>query len=427
MEPNGRIPPQLWMRAPETQAVLSALQASGTTVRFVGGCVRDAVLGQQVSDIDIATPDRPETVMNLLEKAGLKAVPTGLQHGTVTAVADHQPFEITTLREDVDTDGRRAHVAFTESWIADAARRDFTMNAMFCEADGTLYDPFGGWADLLAGLVRFVGDPDQRIAEDYLRILRFFRFHARYGMGAPDPAGLAAAEHHAPRLATLSGERVRDEILKLLCACRPVGTVAVLRDRCILEHVLPFPIRVARLNALVCLEQELGETPDGLRRLAATFAIDVGAVPRMASSLRLSKQQSQRLLRLASLDPAEVPTAPGHALRVKLYREGAVAMRDAVFMAFASHWQSEEALEITALEAVLSAIRDWTPKRLPIDGADVQAAGVPEGPDVGRYLKAVEAWWLARDFEPGRAACLACLQMLCQNGAALGDRLWPGG
>ena len=225
--------------APETQAVLAALGADGTELRFVGGCVRDAVAGRPVKDVDLATPDPPERVTALLERAGIKAVPTGLEHGTVTAVSGGRPFEVTTLRVDVETYGRRARVAYTDDWQADAARRDLTINALSCAPDGTLYDPFGGLGDLRGGRVRFIGDPRQRIREDYLRLLRFFRFHAHYGKGGPDPEGLAAATELAAEATDLSGERVRDELLKLLAADDPLPVLELMHAHGVLRSFLP--------------------------------------------------------------------------------------------------------------------------------------------------------------------------------------------
>ena len=221
MRPVARLTPQDWMQSPAVEAVIAALEAGGGEVRFVGGCVRDMLAERPIKDIDLATPMAPETVMQKLEAAGLKVVPTGLKHGTVTAVSQGRPFEVTTLREDVETDGRHALVAFTDSWEADAARRDLTMNALSLSPAGDLYDPFGGREDLAAGRVRFVGAARIRIAEDYLRLLRFFRFHAYYGRGEPDPEGLAAAEALAPGLTRLSAERVRDELVALAGGAGP--------------------------------------------------------------------------------------------------------------------------------------------------------------------------------------------------------------
>jgi poly(A) polymerase len=415
MEPAGRITPQPWMTAPATRAVLNALQADGTVVRFVGGCVRDAVLGKAAKDIDIATPDPPETVVALLERAGLKAVPTGIDHGTVTAVAKHQPFEVTTLREDVETDGRRAKVAFTASWVADAARRDFTMNAMFAEPDGTLFDPFGGWADLLAGRVRFVGEAEQRIREDYLRLLRFFRFHAHYGLGAPEPGGLDAATRHAGQLATLSGERVRDELLKLLDAPDPARVAATLHARDILGSVLPFPMTPDRLGHAVRIEQRHPGAGDALRRLAATFRLHEDDARRVAEILRLSRQQTKRL-RAMTVGPGIALDGDGRPLRAALYRQGAEAVRDRLILAAAEVLADGGHVNDGALGAMLAAVDAWAPVRLPVGGSDVRALGIPRGPRVGELLRAVESWWIDRDFAPDRAACLAKLDELAGSG-----------
>ena len=260
------------MSAKETRDVIAALTAKGARVRFVGGCVRDALLGRAVKDVDIATHDDPETVTALLKAAGIRAIPTGIAHGTVTAVTGAAHFEITTLREDVETDGRRAKVAFTDDWEADAARRDFTFNAIFCAPDGTIYDRFGGIEDLKAGRVRFVGDAETRLKEDVLRLLRFFRFHAWYGRGLPDPKGLDACRKFAHLLPNLSGERVAAETLRLLGAEDPSPVFALMRQEGILTHFLPEAQNIARLTALVALERGYGEA-DPLRRLAAVLDV----------------------------------------------------------------------------------------------------------------------------------------------------------
>ena len=273
MQPSDRLDPQPWMTAPETVAVMAALSAAAGEARFVGGCVRDALLGRKVRDVDIATHEPPERVMNLLKRAGIKAIPTGIKHGTVTAVTGAKHFEITTLRRDVETYGRHAKVEYTDDWQADAARRDFTMNALFCGADGTIYDPFGGLADLRAQRVRFVGDPETRIREDVLRLLRFFRFHAHYGKPPPDAAALAACRSLAPLLPTLSGERICAETLKLLSAPQPADVIDLMGETGVRAHFLPEATRNDRLRALVAIEgsapRDLVPRTDPLRRLAA--------------------------------------------------------------------------------------------------------------------------------------------------------------
>src|SRR6266478_853367 len=271
------MPPQSWMSAPATRAVIAALSAGGAEVRFVGGCVRDSLAGRPVGDIDIATPDEPARVIELLEGAGLKAVPTGIEHGTVTAVAFHRPFEITTLRRDVENYGRRAKVSFTDDWTADAARRDFTFNALSCTPEGRLHDPFGGVADLRTQRVRFVGDATARIREDVLRLLRFFRFYAHYGAPPPDGDALAAARVMAPLLPSLSGERIAAETLKLLAARDPAAVLRLMQGHGVLAHFLPESVHLDRLARLTAIERSLSLKPEPPRRLAAVLESEAAA------------------------------------------------------------------------------------------------------------------------------------------------------
>ncbi|MBK1696252.1 CCA tRNA nucleotidyltransferase [Rhodovibrio salinarum] len=408
MQPAGRIDPQDWMTAPDTRAVVAALTADGQEVRFVGGCVRDALIERPVGDIDIATPDAPETVMALLRRAGLKAVPTGIEHGTVTAVSGHRPFEITTLREDVETYGRHARVAFTDDWAADAARRDFTMNAMFCAPDGTIYDPFGGWADLLAGHVRFVGDAEARVREDYLRLLRFFRFYARYGQGPPDAAALQAAQRHAGKLTTLAAERICHELLKFLEAANPGPAARVIRDYGILQPVLPEARYAERLSWLAAIEREQGVAIDPLRRMAAW--LDLREAHRLGERLRLSKK-AERYLRTLAAPTASVRVDRATAtLRRPLHRLGRELTRDLYLLDAAERAAAGGRLNTKALAAGLAEIEAWQPKRLPVDGRDVTALGVAPGPRIKELLEALEEWWVDQDFQPGREACLAELK-----------------
>jgi len=263
-----KIAPQPWMIAPPTRAVIGALAKAGIAARFVGGCVRDALLGRPIADIDIATPARPEAVIAALEKARIKAVPTGIEHGTVTAIVDapQRPrhFEITSLRRDVETYGRRARVAFDADWAEDAARRDFTINAIYLDPDGTLHDPVGGLADLEAHRVRFVGEPARRIAEDVLRVLRYYRFEARFGDGDGDEAARAACRDAAPLLAGLSAERVAQELLRLLAVPDPVPALRMMAEDGVLAAILPEATRLDRLQRLIAFEPQ----PDPLRRRA---------------------------------------------------------------------------------------------------------------------------------------------------------------
>jgi poly(A) polymerase len=415
MEPArkiARIEPQSWMTAPHTRAVLAALSAEGAAPRFVGGCVRDAVLGRPVKDIDIATPDPPERVLALLERAGLKAVPTGLAHGTVTAISRGRPFEVTSLRIDVETYGRHAKVEFTDDWQADAARRDLTINALSCDPDGRIFDYFGGLEDLRAGRVRFVGDPRARIREDYLRLLRFFRFHAHYGRGAPDPEGLAAAGELAPKATKLSGERVRAELLRLLAAPDPVPVLDLMAARGVLRVFLPEAADTAALAAALEIEPD-GSSPDALFRLAALLPADPAAGDKVAKRLRLSRAEQSRLVGL--LEPPGAALGSGEkALRAGLYRRGAALLADQWRLAWARLGAKERADRRWELEAALGVAAAWQPKAFPLKGRDATARGVPAGPRVGQVLAAVEAWWIAEDFAPDRAACLAKLEELAR-------------
>ncbi len=408
MEPAGRIEPQSWMRAAETRRVIEALEAGGSEARFVGGCVRDSLIGRPVKDVDIATPDEPERVMELLRRAGLKAVPTGVEHGTITAVSDHHPFEITTLRRDVETFGRHARVAFTDDWIADAARRDFTMNAMFCAPDGTIYDAFGGWEDLLIGRVRFVGEPEQRIREDYLRVLRFFRFHAHYGQGPPEPVALRAAVKHAGGLAHLSGERLRQELLRLLTAPDPRQVIAVMAEGGVLAAVLPEARGLARLSGLIEVEQKLAVSPDEGLRLAALLEASPEEIEAEAERLRLSRKERERLLHAAPPERVQAvePELSAQWLRRFLHRHGGARARDLLLLAAATRSGHGAAVKIDRLSQALEQAARWSPKRLPVNGGDLRALGVKAGPEMGRLLRALDDWWQERDFRPDREACL---------------------
>ena len=384
-----------WMDEPPVQALLAGLMRGGIAARFVGGCVRDTVLGRPVGydDIDIAVDKPPETVMRALEAADLRVVPTGLKHGTVTAIVKGRPFELTTLRRDVETDGRRAVVAFTDDWLEDAKRRDFTFNAMYADPDGTIWDPFDGRADLLAGRVRFIGDPDQRIAEDHLRILRFFRFYAWFGRSPLDGAGFDACRRNAGTLSSLSAERVAKELLRLLAAPAPADALEAMVEAGALDHWLPEYAGAARLKALIARE----DTPDPLRRLAAIVSPPATAV---AKRLKLSTQQSLRLQLMLE------PVAPGDLenRRAALYRLGTSLFIDRVLLEGPDDWR-----------AALALARRWTPPELPINGADALALGLKPGPQVGALLEAVERWWIAGDFSADRAACLAELKRLAQT------------
>lgn len=401
-----RLAPQPWMTAPETRAVVAALARDGGHARFVGGCVRDALLGRPVKDIDIATPDPPEIVMGKLEAAGLRAIPTGIAHGTVTAVAGAKHFEITTLRHDVETFGRHARVAFTADWDEDAARRDFTINAISADPDGTLHDPFGGRADLAAGRVRFVGDPEQRIREDVLRLLRFFRFHAWYGQGAPDAAAIAACRKFAPLLPQLSGERIAGEMKRLLLAPDPASAVELMIETGVMRHLLPDIGDTVRLRVLAVIEDDIGRR-DALRRLAALLPGNPDTAQVVADRLRLSNAERERLAAMVAPPIAVGPALDERARRRALHRLGPSLFQDLVLLDWA-----DSAGDAAGHRALIAEAEAWRPIALPVRGQDIVALGIPPGPAVGRLMAALEQWWEEQDYRPTREACLAMLRAL---------------
>jgi poly(A) polymerase len=404
------------MTAVPVRATLAALTADGAPARFVGGCVRDAVLGRPVKDVDIATPEPPERVVALLRAAGIKVVPTGIDHGTVTAVSGGAPYEITTLRRDVETYGRRAKVAFTDDWAADAARRDFTINALFADPDGTLYDPTGGLADLERRRVRFVGDARTRIEEDVLRLLRFFRFYAWYGKPPPDRAALAACRALAGRLPTLSAERVWAELKRLLEAPDPVPAVELMVEHAIAAHVLPGALDVGRLGRLVGIEAALGLPGDPIRRLASLLAVSSDEAAVLAERLKLANVERDRAVEMVARRGAVRPRRDaGAAQRRTLYEMGPDTYRDVVLASWSAAAGASSGHR--GWRALWRAADDWTPPGLPVTGADVLALGVPKGPRVGKLLREVEAWWIDHDFVPSRPACLKRLRSLARRPA----------
>jgi poly(A) polymerase len=383
------LPDAEWRRWPGLVRTVAALNADGGAVRYVGGAVRDTLLGGAVADVDLATPLLPTDVVARLEAAGIKAVPTGIAHGTVTAVSDGRAFEVTTLRRDVATDGRRATVAFADDWQEDAARRDFTINALYADpASGEVFDWFGGAADLAAGVVRFIGDPALRIAEDHLRILRYYRFLARFGQGEQDPASHAAVVAARCSLRTLSRERVADELMKLLGLASPLAVVRQMAEDGVLAEVLPEADAAAceRLGVLLANEIVAGAGVNGLRRLAALLP-SPAAADAVAARLRLSKRQRERLMALT--DGRET----GLALPVRhlAYRIGVDAARDCWLL-------GGTAANVTRVSAELD---NWELPRFPVKGGMLVARGVDVGPEVARLLRLIEERWVAADFPQG--------------------------
>ena len=342
-----------WLNEADAKAVMEALAAKGGTARFVGGCVRNALMGETVRDIDIATTETPESAKALLEAKGIKVVPTGIDHGTITAVTPTRHFEITTLRVDVATDGRRADVAFTGDWLADAQRRDFTMNALYCDADGTVHDPLGGREDLKARRVRFIGDPHERIREDYLRILRFFRFHAFYGKGEPEAAGLRACAEEREGLRQLSGERVRDELLKIASADEAGAAYRQMAAAGILAIVLPEASRLDRFEKLVEIEsQQLFREADPMLRLGAMLDLDEAGVAALAQRLRLSNKDRDRLAGMLTDTTKIVCYLSMREVRRALYWLGRQLFKDRVSLGWADDRRGHNAFQWRAMLAM---------------------------------------------------------------------------
>jgi len=393
------------MQAPATLAVMDALQRSGgeDCARFVGGCVRNAVLKRPVDDIDIATVLTPDQVMQALTDANIRWVPTGVEHGTITAVSEGRPFEITTLRRDVSTDGRRAVVAFTDDWTEDARRRDFRLNALYLDAAGRIHDPLGhGVEDAKAGRVVFVGDPLTRIREDYLRILRYFRFLAWYGRGDPDPAAVSACKALKGMLSGRSAERTSKELFKLLAAEDPRPAMALMHGAGVLAAILP-TAGLERFDALVGIERGILYESDPELRLASLLPDDPEQVARSIERLRLSNAQRDRLTAALAREPRIVPWLSPREVRRTVYRVGLRAFHDRVKLAWAGAARRKLASQWRKL---LALGESWTAPEFPLTGEDAIAAGLTQGPLVGRALKEVEDWWVDEDFPAERAGAL---------------------
>jgi poly(A) polymerase/tRNA nucleotidyltransferase (CCA-adding enzyme) len=374
------------LQDPDLAPILAALPQA----RLVGGAVRDALAGRPIADIDLATPEPPQETLRKLHAAGLRVVPTGLAHGTVTAISNHRPFEVTTLRRDVQTDGRHAEVAWTEDWRQDAARRDFTINAMSLDRDGTLHDYFTGAADLREGRVRFVGDAATRIAEDYLRVLRFFRFFARYASGEPDPEAVAAIAAAIPGLAILSAERVWSELKRILSAPDPAGAVALMARLGVLQAVLPEGADPAGLAVLVAR----GAPADPLLRLAALLTGDPAAA---AQRLKLATAEA---MRLAALQAAPAPATGPSALRRAL-------AENEPDIVIGRLWLAD--VPAAARAGALSALAAMPRPVFPLEGRDALALGAAPGPRVGAALKQVRVWWMDGGCVADAASCRARL------------------
>lgn len=384
---------QDWMRKPELLKVMAVLSADGGEARIVGGAVRNALLGVAVHEVDIATPLMPEEVVRRLRAAEIVAVPTGIDHGTVTAVLDGSSYEITTLRHDVETDGRHAVIAFATDWRINSGRRDFTCNALYATREGEIFDYHDGLSDLAAGRVRFIGDATARIREDYLRILRLFRFHAWYGKGEIDGDALAAAAAEKDGLAQLSGERIQQEMLKLLAADNPVPVLRVMAATSILGEILPGTLDMARLERLCAIDADNFFAADAVLRLAALVPAEAAAT--VGVRFRLSNRDRVRLEDLTGATEKIASYLSIREVRRWLYRLGAARFKDRVLLRWAEDRKASNVIQWRTLLALADA---WQRPEFPLSGRDVMSAGVPEGPLVGQILGEVEDWWIDSDF-----------------------------
>ena len=392
-----------WLTSGPAARVLELLNGDGEEARVVGGAVRNALLKLATGDIDIATTAVPAEVIRRAKAAGVKSVPTGIEHGTVTLVVDGQPFEITTLREDVETFGRKAKVAFGRDWVRDAQRRDFTINGLSVDAGGIVHDHVGGLDDLAARRVRFIGDPDARIAEDYLRILRFFRIHAAYGAGEPDRAGTLACIAGRAGLANISAERVRMEMLKLMIAPGAAGAIVAMAQGGLLLPILGGVAYTGPFAAMIAVERTLGLAPDAVRRLGALAVAVTEDARRLASRLRLTNNETRMLdsmghrwWRLAGMDEGTA--------RRRLYRLGADRYRDRLMLAWARLGNDSDAAQWRELARLPER---WSAPKFPLKAADFIARGIASGPALGHVLGLAEDAWLAADFPLDRSALKA--------------------
>ena len=401
-----------WLQDADLQRLLSALSAGGDKARIAGGAVRNALLGEAVADVDVATTTPPEVTIRRAEKAGFKTIPTGIEHGTVTVTAGGRGYEVTTLRADIETDGRRAKVVFGRDWNADAERRDFTINALYAEADGTVVDLVGGLADLESRTLRFIGDAEMRIREDYLRILRFFRFFAWYGSGRPDAEGLKACARLKDGLDQLSAERVWAELKKLLSAADPSRALLWMRQAGVLTKALPESEKwgIDAIHGLVAAERDLRWSADALLRLEAMVPPDDARMQALAGRLKLSNAEGERL-KLWALAPKIEPDGTESDLARKLYRHGRQPIVDRLRLALASARaravESNDALiEAGGYARLLKFAETWKSPKFPLKGADLQKIGMPNGPEMGKLLKRLEEEWVEADFRLDGGALL---------------------
>jgi poly(A) polymerase len=408
----GLLSSAAWLKSAALARIFTALDASSGKSRVIGGAVRNALMGIPISDIDIATELLPEDVIERATRAGLHVYPTGLDHGTVTVVADGLAVEVTTLRRDVETDGRRAVVAFTKDWHEDALRRDFTINALSCDANGEVFDTVGGLDDLKARRVRFIGKAEDRIAEDYLRILRFFRFTSAYAEGEPDARGLAACLALKDGLKQLSAERTGAEVMKFIVTPRACEIADLIETGGLFEIIAGHAAKPAHLVRLQAIERALGEAPDAIARLTVLLVTTPDDAHQLSQRLRLSNAESSALAAATGDNLTGTQGPSGSAGQAELYRLGPDAFCRLARVAWARSAApaSDPAWRLKSLLATR-----WSPPIMPFSGSDVLALGIPVGPRIGRTLKAYEAWWIEAGFPSDRAAQCARLAALAEQ------------
>ena len=402
-----------WLASPDTKAVMAALDAARPGgARFVGGCVRNTLMGHPVDDIDIATRLTPDVVTDVAHKAGFAAAPTGIEHGTVTVIANHKPFEVTTLRRDVTTDGRHATVAFTESWEEDAGRRDFRVNALYADANGMVHDPTGGGLeDARAGKIIFIGDAETRLREDHLRILRFFRFSAWYAKGELDPRGLKACKAMREGIDALSAERVWKEFKKLLAAPDPRVALDGMAAIGVLARVALEATQLERLRRLIDIEDRLVLPHDPVTRAAALLENETGARA-FARRMKASNEERDRLVGALGAEPRFVSYMSMREVRRALYALGQETFEDRTRLA----WANDTGARTTPQwRALLALSQSWMRPVLPLTGEDIVAAGVPAGPKVGAVRREVEAWWIDADFPDDKLSLVERLKAVAQG------------
>ncbi len=384
------------MTARETSAVMSVLNADGQNALFVGGCVRNELLGQTVDDIDIATKHTPDRVQDLLNAAGIKTIPTGIDHGTITAISGDRKFEITTLRKDVETDGRHATVDFSEDWVEDAKRRDFTINTLMANEQGHIFDPLEqGLTDLENHRIVFVGNPDERIREDYLRILRFFRFYALYGKGDPDPTALEFCRKYANKIETLSRERITQEFFKILLSKQPVSILNLMIKNNILEDI--FESKSELMKHTCQFQERYGLVALSTRLLLLKNLEKYLLIPKV---FQRDIESISQVLNLPDLNN-------DHAVKVAVYKHGRVATAQALMIELA-----QDRVMNGYAPSALKIVQNWDIPSFPVSGEDLIAQGIKPGPELGQLLDKLENWWISLKFEPSKEQCLAQLEGL---------------